>query len=186
MINASNNTKSHFMTGKMRSRRRPKSQSEAKPENTKAARDSLQEESCARNQAPALKSSCLGGLGSRFVPGKEAMPEPSDRRLFLVAPGKMAILAVKLLGNDFERTKHANQRRSHEFSSHLWIFDIRRAALRATNKGRGDIRISGLPFDHEILGLFEIGVLDHYFRVRLGARHEANLLQGCLIVNIGA
>ncbi len=114
------------------------------------------------------------------------MPEPSDRRLFPVAPGKMAILAVKLLGNDFERAKHTNQRRSHKFSSHLWIFDIRRTALRATNKGRGDIRISGLPFDHEILGLFEIGVLDHHFRVRLRARHEADLLQGRLIVNIGA
>src|SRR5439155_14629298 len=53
-----------------------------------------------------------------------------------VAPGKMAILAVKLLGNDFDRAKQTNQRRSHEFSSHLCIFDIRRAALRAKDKGR--------------------------------------------------
>jgi len=114
------------------------------------------------------------------------MPEPPDRRLFLVAPGKMAILAIKLLGNDFERAKHTNERRSHKFSSHLWIFDVRRAALRATNKGRGDIGISRLPFDHEILSLFEIGVLDHYFRVRQRARHETNLLQRRLIVNISA
>lgn len=114
------------------------------------------------------------------------MPEPSDCRLFPVAPGKMAILAIKLLGDDFERAKHTNERRSHKFSSHLWIFDIRRAALRATNKGRGDIGISRFPFDHEILGLFEIGVVDHYFRVRLRARHEANLLQRRLIVNIDA
>ena len=98
----------------------------------------------------------------------------------------MAILAVKLFGNDFERAKHTNERRSHKFSSHLWIFDIRRAALRTTDKSRGDIGISRLPFDHEILGIFEIGVVDHYFRVRLRARHEANLLQRRLIVNIGA
>ncbi len=87
------------------------------------------------------------------------MPEPSDRRLFPVAPGKMAILAVKLLGDDFERAKHTNEGRSHKFSSHLWIFDIRRAAL---------------------------WTVDHYFRIRQRARHEANLLQGRLIVNIGA
>src|SRR5882724_5958354 len=114
------------------------------------------------------------------------MPEPSDCRLFPVAPGKMAILAVKLLGDDFERAKHTNERRSHKFSSHLWIFDVRRAALRATNKGCGNIRISCLPFDHEILGIFEISVVDHYFCVRLRTRHEANLLQRRLIVNIDA
>ena len=113
------------------------------------------------------------------------MPEASNGALFPVAPGEMAILAVKLLGNDFERAKHPNQRRSHEFSSHLWIFDIRRAALRATDKGRGDIGISRLPFDHEILRVLEIGVFHHYFRIRLRARHEANLLQRRLVVNIG-
>jgi hypothetical protein len=36
------------------------------------------------------------------------MPEPSDRGLFPVAPGKMAILAVKLLGNNFEGAKDPN------------------------------------------------------------------------------
>src|SRR4029077_2203901 len=75
----------------------------------------------------------LRGAGPRFAPWKEAMPEASNCALFPVAPGKMTILAVKLLGNDFERAKQTNQRRSHEFSSHLWIFDIRRAALRATD-----------------------------------------------------
>ena len=114
------------------------------------------------------------------------MPEPPDRGLFPVAPGKMAILAIKLLGNNLERAKDPNQRRSHEFSSHLWIFDIRRAALRAPYKSRGDIGISRLPFDHEILGLLEIGIFNHYFRIGLWTRHEPNLLQGRLIVNIGA
>src|SRR4026207_1410913 len=113
------------------------------------------------------------------------MPEPSDRWLFPVAPGKMAILAVKLLGNDFERAKHTNQRRSHEFSSHLWIFDIRRAALRATDKGHGDIGITLPPLDHEVLGLLDSGVFPHYFRIAQRAQHEANLLQRRLVVNIG-
>src|SRR6266498_5054894 len=75
---------------------------------------------------------------------------------------------------------------SAKFSSHLWIFDIRRAALGATDKSRRDIRIRRLPFDHEILGALEIGVFNHYLRVRLWARHEANLLQGRFIMNIGA
>ncbi len=114
------------------------------------------------------------------------MPEASDSALFPIAPGKMAVLAVKLLGNNFERAKHSNQRRSHKFSSHLWIFDIRRAALGATDKSRRDIRIRRLPFDHEILGALEIGVFNHYLGVRLWARHEANLLQGRFIMNIGA
>ncbi len=52
------------------------------------------------------------------------MPQPSDRRLFLVAPGKVAVLAVKLLGNNFQSAKHADERGSHEFSGHLWILDI--------------------------------------------------------------
>src|SRR5207245_9986532 len=113
------------------------------------------------------------------------MPQASNRALFPVAPGKMAILAIKLLWNAFWRSKHTNQRRSHEFSSHLWIFDIRRAALRATDKGRRDIGISRLPFDHQVLGLLEIGVLHHYFRIRQLALHEANLLQRRLVVDIG-
>src|SRR5215471_19847269 len=104
------------------------------------------------------------------------MPQASDRGLFPIAPGKMAILTVKLLGNYFQRAKQANQRRSHEFSSHLWIFNVRRAALGATHKGSGDIGISRLPFYHEILRLFEIGVLHHYLGIRLRTRHEANLL----------
>ena len=112
------------------------------------------------------------------------MPKASNRALFPVAPGKMAILTIKLLGYDFERAKHANQRGSHEFSSHLWIFDIRRAALRATDEGRGDIGLSRLPFDHQVLGLLEIGVFHHYLRIRQRARHEANLLQRRLVVNI--
>src|SRR6059058_3913958 len=114
------------------------------------------------------------------------MPQASNRALFPVAPGKMAILAVKLLGDDFERAKHTDEGRSHKFSSHLWIFDIRRAALWTTDKSRGDIGISRLPFHHEILGLLEVGIVDHYFRIRQRAGHEANLLQGRLIVNIGA
>src|SRR5204863_5216502 len=119
-----------------------------------------------------------------FASRKEAMPEASNRALFPVAPGKVAILTIELLGNDFERAKHTHQRRSHEFSSHLWIFDIRRAALWATDKRRRDIWISRLPLNHEVLGLLEIGVFHHDFRVRQRARHEANLLQRRFVMNI--
>src|SRR5437763_5209411 len=185
MTNARNKTKSHFMAGKMSSKLRAECDSRAEPEDAKATQDSSQKESCARNQSPPLKSVLLRGAGPRFAPWKEAMPEASNRALFPIAPGKMAILAVKLLGNDFDRAKHTNQRRGHEFSSHLWIFDIRRAALRATDKGRGDIRINRLPFDHQVLGILEIRVFHHYFRIRKRARHEANLLQRRLVVNIG-
>jgi hypothetical protein len=66
----------------------------------------------------------LRGFSARFGSGEEPMPKPSDRRLFLVAPGKVAVLAVKFLGNNFHGAKHAHKRRSHEFSRHLWIFDI--------------------------------------------------------------
>ena len=52
------------------------------------------------------------------------MPEPSDRRLFLVAPGEVAILAVKFLGNNFQSTKHHHERWGHEFSGHLRVLDI--------------------------------------------------------------
>src|SRR5947208_9166765 len=79
------------------------------------------------------------------------MPQPSDRRLFLVAPGKVAVLAVKLLGNNFHRTKHAHERGRHEFSGHLWIFNIGRAALRTTNQSGGDVGVGGLPLDHLLL-----------------------------------
>src|SRR6266480_1074762 len=185
MTNASSSTKSHFMADKMWPGLQAKPGSSAELENTKATQGPLQEGPSARNQSPPLKSVCLRGAGPRFAPGKEAMPQPSDRGFFPVAPGKMAILTVELLGNNFEGAKHPNQSGSHEFSSHLWIFDIRRAALRAPDKSRGDIGISRLPFDHEILGPLEIGVFDHYFRIGLWARHEANLLQRPLIVNIG-
>jgi len=113
------------------------------------------------------------------------MPEPSDRRLFLVAPGEVAILAVELLWNNLECAKHRNGRWSHKFSGHLRILDIGRAALRATNQGSGNIRISRLPLDHEALGLLKIVVFHHYFRIGLRARHEANLLQRRFIMNIG-
>ena len=52
------------------------------------------------------------------------MPKPSDGRLLLVAPGEVAILAVKLLGNNFQGTKHNDERWSHEFSGHLRVLDI--------------------------------------------------------------
>src|SRR5215469_1612898 len=124
------------MVDENESRLRTKAESRPEPKNSKATRGLSQEKSCARNQSPPGKSVLLRSSGPRFAPWKEAMPEPSDRGLFLVAPGKMAILAVKLLGNNFERAKHTYQCRSHEFSSHLRIFDIRRAALRAADKSR--------------------------------------------------
>jgi hypothetical protein len=51
---------------------------------------------------------CLRSLSPGFAPWKEAMPEPPNRWLLLIAPGKMAILAVKLLGNNFERAKQTD------------------------------------------------------------------------------
>src|SRR5438094_9293461 len=102
------------------------------------------------------------------------MPEASNRALFLVVPGKMAILAIKLLGNDLERAKDANQRRSHEFSSHLRIFEIGRAALWSTDKCRGDIEMSRLLLDHHVMSLLYIGVFDNDFGIRERSRHEAD------------
>jgi hypothetical protein len=174
------------MADEMRPRLRAKSENHAEPENTKTIQDSSQEESSARNQLPPLKSVCLRGPGPSFASRKEAMPEPSNGGLFPVAPGKMAILAVKLFGNNFEGAKDPNKRRSHEFSSHLRILDIRRPALRAPDKGRGDIGISRLPLDHQILGTLEISVFHHDLRIGLWAGHEANLLQRGFIVNIRA
>jgi hypothetical protein len=36
----------------------------------------------------------------------------------------MAILAIKFLGNNLERAQHTNQRRGHEFASHLWVLNV--------------------------------------------------------------
>ena len=138
-----------------------------------------------RIKRPDNKIGVLRGFRARFGSGEEPMPQPSDRRLFLVAPGKVAVLAVKLLGNNFHRTKHAHERGRHEFSGHLWIFNIGRAALRTTNQSGGDVGVGGLPLDHLLLGLFELGVFYHHLCIRLRARHEADLLERRLIVNIG-
>jgi len=127
----------------------------------------------------------LRGFRARFTSGKEPMPQPSDRRLFLVGPGKVAVLAVKLLGNNFQGAKHTDERWSHEFSGHLRVFDICRGTLRASNESGGDVRIGGLPLDHELLRLFEVAVFHHYLRIRLRTRHKTDLLQRRLIVNIG-
>ena len=56
--------------------------------------------------------------------------------------------------------------------------------MRTSNESGGDIRIGGLPLDHELLRLFEVAVFHHHLRIRLRARHEADLLQRRLIVNI--
>jgi len=77
-----------------------------------------------RIKRPDKKIDPLRGFGARLASGKEPMPQPSDRRLFLIAPGKVAILAVKLLWNDLQGTKHTNERWRHEFSGHLRVFDI--------------------------------------------------------------
>src|ERR1700730_7641375 len=86
--------------------------------------------------------------GARFFPGKKAMPEAADCALFLVCPGEMTVLAIKLLGNNFEGAKHDHQPGRHEFASHLRILYARGAALWATNTRRRDIRIAGLPLNH--------------------------------------
>ena len=52
------------------------------------------------------------------------MPKPPNGGFFLVSPGKVAILAVKFLWNNFERAKHADERRRQKFPGHLRIFDI--------------------------------------------------------------
>src|SRR5438552_338274 len=77
-----------------------------------------------------------------------AVPEPADGALCVIAPSVMAILAVKFLGNDFQRAEKSDQRRSHELTRHLRILDVRRSALRAANNGGGDIGVACLPFDH--------------------------------------
>ena len=61
---------------------------------------------------------------ARFPAGEKPVPKPSDGRLLLVAPGELAILTVKLLGNNFQGTKHNDDRWSHELSGHLRVLDI--------------------------------------------------------------
>lgn len=112
------------------------------------------------------------------------MPEPANRGLFQVRPGKMTILAVKFFRNYFDRAKHRNERGRQKFPGHLRIFDVRRVALRTANQGSGNVGIGCFPFDHETLRLLEISVVDHNFRVRLRLGHKAELLQGRLVVNI--
>jgi len=113
------------------------------------------------------------------------MPEPPQCALLLVSPGKVAILTIKFFRNNFHRAKNANKRRGDEFTGHLRIFDVRRSALRTTNQRSSDVRIGGFPLDHQTLCPFEVVILHHHFCVRLGTRHESDLLQGGFVVNIG-
>src|SRR5437868_11524429 len=83
--------------------------------------------------------------GRLFFSGKEAMPEPADRALFLVAPRVMAIQAIEFLRNNFERAKQRHQRRCHELSRHLRIFNVRRTALWAADNRSGNIRVACFP-----------------------------------------
>src|SRR5216683_2986348 len=99
-----------------------------------------------RDPQPARRLSLTRRAG--FFPGKKAMPEAADRALFLVCPGEMTVLAIKLLGNNFDSAKHGHQPGCHEFASHLWILNARGAALRTTNNCRSDIRIARLPLNH--------------------------------------
>src|SRR5437016_5995713 len=91
---------------------------------------------------------CAEKSGRFLASREEAVPEPADGALFLIAPSVMAILAIKLLGNDFQRAEKPDQGRSHEFARHLRILDVRRSALRAADNGGGDIGVACLPFDH--------------------------------------
>src|ERR1051325_6449555 len=61
--------------------------------------------------------------GRLFFSGKEAVPEPADRALFLVTPRVMTIQAIKFLRNNFQSAKQCHQRRRHELSRHLRIFN---------------------------------------------------------------
>ena len=61
---------------------------------------------------------------ARFPAGEKPVPKPSDGRLLVVAPGELAILAVKFLGNDFQGTKNNHERWSREFSRHLRVLDV--------------------------------------------------------------
>jgi len=113
------------------------------------------------------------------------MPEPSERALLLIAPSKVAILTIKFFRNNFHRAKEANKRRGNEFTGHLRIFDVRRAALRTANHSSSDVRVGRFPLDHQTLCSFEVVILHHHFCVRLRARHESDLLQRGFVVNIG-
>jgi hypothetical protein len=57
--------------------------------------------------------------------------------------------------------------------------------LWAANQSSGDVWISRFPFNHQTLRLLEIVVFHHDFGVRLRLGHEAELLHGRLIVNVG-
>src|SRR5437016_14601539 len=106
MTNARNKTKSHFMAGKMSSKLRAECDSRAAPEDAKATQDPSQKESCARNQSPPLKSVLLRRACPRFAPWQEALPQSSNRALFPMAPGKMAIPPGKPRGHHLVRAHH--------------------------------------------------------------------------------
>jgi hypothetical protein len=59
----------------------------------------------------------------RFATGEEAMPEPADGAFLLIAPGEVAVLAVKFFRDNFDRTQHGDQRWGEKFSRHLRILD---------------------------------------------------------------
>ena len=69
------------------------------------------------------RTSALALIG-RFAAGKETMPEARERALLALAPGEMAILAVKFLGKNFERKKDARHGRRNSFARQLWVLDL--------------------------------------------------------------
>src|SRR5436190_13879768 len=96
------------------------------------------------------------------------MPEPSERALLLIAPSKVAILTIKFFRNNFHRAKEANKRRGNEFTGHLRIFDVRRAALRTANHSSSDVRVGRFPLDHQTLCSFEVVILTITFAFACG------------------
>src|SRR5213594_3642857 len=123
MIIARNRTKSHFM-------------------------DQIARAVILSRGAANFQLRCAEKLGRFLASREEAVPEPADGALFLIAPSVMAVLAIKFFGNDFHRAKKGDQRRSHELTRHLRILDLGGAALRTANDGRGHVGIGRFPFDH--------------------------------------
>jgi len=128
MTSASSSTKSHFMAeNKTSNAQRPTSNAQFRinrlscnVQRSELSVGRFLHPSLVRRSHPRTFATAL----ARFPAGEKPMPEPSDGWLLLVAPGEVAILAVKLLGNDFQSTKHHHQGWSHEFSGHLRVLDI--------------------------------------------------------------
>src|ERR1041385_3929820 len=102
MTSASSNTNNHFMD-ENKNVERPAPNVQRSIENQPFEHSALSAFyiRVASPQPPRIFDRTL----ARFPAGEKPVPKSSDGRLFVVTPSKLAVLAIKLLRNNFERTK---------------------------------------------------------------------------------